>query len=123
MISVIIPSLNEPYLQKTVEDLYQHAEGEIEVLVGHDEIDQIGQRAQMNKLAMKAKGEYIMKLDAHCSMGPGFDRIMLEDMDDTTIMAPYLLPLDAERWQVRFDKRITMSYSRRLCASRVRASW
>jgi hypothetical protein len=105
MLSIIIPSLNEPYLQKTVQDIYQHAEGEIEVLVGHDEEDQIGQRAQMNKLAIQARGEYIMKTDAHCSFGQGFDRIMLQDFTPDMIMAPYLLALDAEKWIVRSDKR------------------
>jgi glycosyltransferase involved in cell wall biosynthesis len=110
MITVIIPSKNEPYLQKTVEDLYQHAEGEIEVLVGHDEEDQIGQRAQMNKLASRANGKYIMKLDAHCSMGQGFDRIMLEDFTEDMIMAPYLLPLDAEKWQVKPQPRHSLYY-------------
>lgn len=98
MISVIIPSLSEPYLQKTIKDLYEHAVGEIEILVGHDEDDQIGQRAQMNRLAKRAKGDVLMKCDAHCSFGPGFDKIMLEDMDDRTILAPFLLPLNGETW-------------------------
>lgn len=41
-----------------------------------------------------------MKTDAHCSFGQGFDRIMLEDIKDNQIMAPIMLPLDAERWIV-----------------------
>lgn len=109
MISIIIPSKNEPYLQKTVEDIKRHAEGEVEVLVGIDDVEQIGQRAQMNKLARQAKGEYIMKVDAHCSFGQGFDRILLEDIQDNQIVAPYLLVLDAENWKVRTDKK-TSSY-------------
>jgi glycosyltransferase involved in cell wall biosynthesis len=105
MISIIIPSKNEPYLQQTIADIYKHAEGEIEILVGHDEEDQIGQRAQMNRLAVKARGQFIMKTDAHCSFGQGFDRIMLEDYEPDMIMAPYLLALNAEKWIVRSDKR------------------
>jgi len=119
MISIIIPSKHEPYLDKTVEDIHRNARGDIEVLVGHDETENIGQRAMMNKLARQAKGEYIMKCDAHCSFGPGFDTIMLEDTDDDTILAPFLLPLDGETWTVGnnrhsayvFDTTLTMHHA------------
>jgi glycosyltransferase involved in cell wall biosynthesis len=106
MISIIIPSLNEKYLDKTVEDIQEHAVTPIEILVGDDAKEKLGQRALMNKLAREATGRYIMKVDAHCSFGPGFDAIMLEDMRDNWILAPYLLPLDAENWKVRFDKKM-----------------
>lgn len=108
-LSIIIPSKQEPYLQKTVDDIKRNAVTDPEILVGIDDEEQIGQRAQMNKLARQAKGEYIMKTDAHCSFGPGFDRIMLDDIQDNQIMAPYLLVLDAENWKVRMDKK-TSSY-------------
>lgn len=119
MISIIIPSLHEPYLQKTVEDITKHAETEIEILVGDDAVEKLGQRALMNKLARKAHGEYIMKCDAHCSFGQGFDRIMLEDMDKRTILAPYLLPLNGETWKTSnnrhsayvFDSQLTMHHA------------
>lgn len=109
MLSIIIPSKSEPYLQKTVEDIKRNAVTNPEILVGIDDDEQIGQRAQMNRMARKARGKYIMKTDAHCSFGPGFDQIMLDDIQDNQIMAPYLLVLDAENWLVRSDKR-TSSY-------------
>jgi len=109
MISIIIPSYNEPYLQQTVDDIKCHAVTPIEILVGLDDEEHIGQRAQMNKMARKAKGEYILKCDAHVSFGPGFDKILLESIQDNQIVAPYLLVLDAENWKVRPDKR-TSSY-------------
>lgn len=128
MISVIIPAKNEPHLQRTVDDLFAHAETDIEVIVGLDgwkpekltaphlnrflaiyEEESIGQRAMMNLCAQAASGHYIMKTDAHCSFGPGWDTIMLKDIDERTILAPYLLVLDAEHWTVRPDKR-TSSY-------------
>ena len=114
MISVIIPSLNEPYLEKTVADIQQHAVGEIEILVGDDAVEKLGQRALMNKLARQAKGEYIMKCDAHCSFGPGFDKIMLEDMDDKTIMAPFLLPLDGETWTLSNNRHSSFVFDTNL---------
>lgn len=140
MISILIPSRNEPYLQKTVDDIFAHAETDVEVLVGMDgytdaltmkdtsrvkviqEPEPIGQRAMMNRLAKMAEGKYLMKTDAHCSFGPGFDRIMLEDMQDDVIMAPYLLVLDAERWAPQhkpksssycFDTNLVFQYNQR----------
>jgi glycosyltransferase involved in cell wall biosynthesis len=128
MISIIIPARNEPHLQRTIDDLFAHAETDIEVIVGLDgwkpkelhaplsrflvvyEEKSIGQRAMMNRLAECSTAKYVMKLDAHCSMAQGFDRVMLEDMDGKTIMAPYLLPLDADTWTVRHQPRHSMYY-------------
>lgn len=101
-ITIIIPSKNEKYLKKTILDIDEHAETDVEILF----MDGGGQREQMNHMAKNARGHYIMKVDAHCSFGPGFDRIMLEDMRENWILAPYLLPLDAEKWKVRFDKKM-----------------
>lgn len=97
-LSIVIPSLNEQYLDKTVEDIKRHAETNIEVLVGDDAVEKLGQRALTNKLVREAKGKYIMKSDAHCLYSQGFDRKMLEHADSKTILAPYLLKLDAENW-------------------------
>jgi hypothetical protein len=117
MISILIPSRNEPYLQRTIQDIREHAETDIEILTEED--PGIGQRALTNKLCKQAKGEFVFKVDAHCSFSQGFDRVLLESMDDKTIMAPYLLILDAERWEVRnkptasryyFDRDFVMQY-------------
>lgn len=115
MISVLIPARNEVYLPNTVADLLLHAEGEIEIVIGldgwdceipsdprvvvHKEPVAIGQRAITNKLAKLAKGEWLMKCDAHCSFSQGFDLKLLKDMTKDTIMAPALMRLDAERWR------------------------
>lgn len=107
MISIIIPSKNEPYLDKTVEYIHKNAHGVVEVLVGDDGKEGIGQRAMMNKLARQAKYPWIMKIDAHCSMGIGFDTIMLEDMRDNWIMAPLLMPLEAETWTINHHKKMS----------------
>lgn len=103
MLSILIPTKNEPYLQRTIEDLKENAVGEIEILTEEDE--GLGQRALTNKLARKAKGEWIMKTDAHCSFGYGFDQKILKDMDERTIMAPYMMVLDAENWTVKPEKK------------------
>ena len=74
-LSIVIPSLNEPYLDKTVEDIKRHAETDIEVLVGDDAVEKLGQRALTNKLVREAKGKYVMKCDAHVSFSQGLSLI------------------------------------------------
>lgn len=107
MISIIIPSKSEPYLDQTVEDVHRNARGKIEVLVGDDGKECIGQRAMMNKLAKQAKYPYLMKLDAHCSMGPGFDTIMLEDMRENWVLAPLVMPLDPLSWRINHHNKMS----------------
>ena len=97
-LSILIPSLNEPYLQKTLEDLEKHIEGDTEILWEED--PGIGQRALMNKLARKAKGKYLMKVDAHCSLSQGFDVEMMRLMNENTVVVPTLATLDVKNWTV-----------------------
>jgi len=102
-LSIIIPARNEKYLQRTVEDILEHIEGDTEIIVGTDgdkSVPPIGQRALINVLAGQSDAKYIMKVDGHCSFSQGFDVEMTRAMDDKTIMSPYMLKLDAENWQV-----------------------
>src|SRR3990167_3266194 len=124
-LSILIPSRSEQYLQRTVEDIFEHSEADTEVLVFLDEIDSsleeiyeslhskyherigifyshesVGQRAATNELAKQSKAKYVMKLDAHCSFAQGFDRVLLSAMDDNTVMTPMLCRLDAKEWNI-----------------------
>lgn len=122
-LSILIPARNEEWLHRTIEDILEHTEADIEVLVGldgwtydthiydHPKIDwvtqqpSIGQRAMTNRLAEMAKGKYLMKVDAHCSFSQGFDRIMLEAMDENTVMIPRTLNLHAYDWVCTCGRR------------------
>ena len=104
-LSILIPSRQEKYLQHTVDDINEHKEADTEVLCFED--DGRGQRAATNHLARQAKGKYVMKTDAHCSFAQGFDRIMLQQMDDRTILTPILMPLDGESWAINGKKQMT----------------
>ena len=91
MISVIIPAFNEPYLQRTIDDLLTKASGDIEIIVVLDgywpsvllpdyknvtvihRSVQMGMRHAINSAARLAKGQYLMKCDAHCAFEKGFD--------------------------------------------------
>lgn len=121
-LSILIPSKNEPYLQRTIEDiisnsaLYPH---DLEILAEEDY--GLGQRGLTNKLCRMALGEYVMKVDAHCSFGPDFDEIMLSEIDDHTILSPQMGVLDPISWTINgkkmttrycFDTNLVMQYDK-----------
>jgi glycosyltransferase involved in cell wall biosynthesis len=97
MISVIIPAHNEErFLNRTIQNIYDTAEDEIEVLVllqGYkQEVDSraiimnwdfnCGERAAMNHMANVSNGEYLLRIDAHCDFQPkGWDKKMVEVLE------------------------------------------
>ena len=94
--AVLIPSRNEIWLKKTVEDVLSHMEEDSIVTVVLDGPqpdpdlpddrrvvtiklnESIGQRAATNLAARMSDAEYVFKLDAHCSVDRGFDRKLCE---------------------------------------------
>jgi len=117
MISFIITAKNEPYLEKTIEDIRKNTVGDIEILAEED--DGRGQRAMLNKLAKKATRPHILKLDAHCTIGPRFDEIMVRELGYKEVLMPLLFPLDGEQWTINhhnpmssyvFDTRLVMHF-------------
>lgn len=117
-LSILIPSKNEPYLEKTIEDLKSKIRGDTEILWREDY--GIGQRALTNELAREAKGEYVMKIDAHVSFSEGFDTALISEMEERMILAPILLVLDPITWsingkkqmaQFRFDDNFVMQHA------------
>lgn len=58
----------------------------------------IGQRAATNLAARLSSAKYVMKCDAHCAFGPGFDAIMMADMQDDWTMVPKMYNLHAFDW-------------------------
>lgn len=117
MISIIIPSKNEKYLEKTIRGILESATGAIEVLpvldgyepseiindprVHYLRVNSIGMRAAINTAVAVAKGEYLMKLDAHCLVPKGFDEVLSEDCKDNWVVIPRRYRLDPENWRVR----------------------
>lgn len=121
-VSVIIPARKEPYLKNTVRDLYANAAGDIEVivvldgwqpekrlkrykglrLVQHDK--PLGMRQSINDGAEMATGKYLMKIDAHCSIGEGWDEILQDDCADNWIVVPRRYRWDAPTWDFWTDK-------------------
>lgn len=121
-VSIIIPSCKEVFLTKTINDLISKARGEVEVIAVLDGYwpepiglaplpehknlivlhrgRQMGMRASINAAAAVAKGEFLMKCDAHCMFEEGYDEILKADCDDNWIVIPRRHSLDAENWKI-----------------------
>lgn len=121
-LSVIIPSRNEKYLEKTVDDLFAKARGDVEVVVLCDETYQPlkerpnlrviqkkgkpGLRSAMNQAIEAATGKYIMKTDGHCMFGEGFDTILMAECDDNWVVIPRRYSLIPESWEINHARPI-----------------
>lgn len=118
-LSILIPSRNEMFLKRTVDDLLDNIEADTEILIGldgkwsdpgipqHPRVniiyypEPIGQRAMTNQLCKLSRAKYVAKVDAHCSFDKGFDRKMIEGMQeagDDVAMAPTMRNLHAFDW-------------------------
>jgi glycosyltransferase involved in cell wall biosynthesis len=118
-VSVIIPARNEAYLQRTIEDVLAHCHLPVEVLVGLDGPEQqapeisdprvrfiknnkrAGMRPTLNRLARKATGTYLLKLDAHCQIAEGMDAALLAVWKRGDAVVGRRYDLDVKRWQRR----------------------
>lgn len=115
-LSILIPARNEMFLSKTIADILMHSEANTEIIAvldGQWSIDpipdhprltliyhpeSIGQRAATNEAARLADSKYVMKVDAHCAFDQGFDRKLLEDMQDDWTQVPIMKNLHAFDW-------------------------
>lgn len=57
-----------------------------------------GMRPGINAGVQIAKGEYILKADAHTKWGEGFDEILKADCDDDWVVVPRRMSLDPVNW-------------------------
>jgi len=118
-LSILIPARNEEFLYKTIEDILENIEADTEIIavldgewanpqiVDNDRVnliyvsEAIGQRAATNLACKLSKAKYVMKVDAHCSFDKGFDRKMIERMDDNWTMVPVMRNLWGFDWNCR----------------------
>ena len=127
MVSAIIPAFKEPYLNKTLNSLLASVVGDIEILPVFDGRkpdeplredsrikpiflkDHVGMRGCINAGLKVAQGEYVMKVDAHCVFGPGFDKILTEDCKENWLMIPRRYVLNEDKWD-KDETRPVMDY-------------
>ena len=131
MLSIIIPSKTEKFFKRTIEDVLEKATGDIEIYAvtdGYEEIDKVTdprviylplelsahnqKRHGINKAVSLCKGEYVMSLDAHCMMAPGFDTQLIKDHKPNWVQIPRRHRLDPENWclQPQGDTRPPIDY-------------
>ena len=111
LISVLIPSRNEEFLSRTIEDILKNTDDTTEIIAVLDGEwanpglpdnsrltviylpESVGQRAATNLACKLSRAKYIIKCDAHVSFDKGLDRKMLEAFEksgDNTLMAPVM---------------------------------
>lgn len=115
-ITVVIPSRNEQFLEPTIKDLLSKAHGDVEIIVAldgywHDfQIDDPrvifihwgkaqGMRRGIDAAAAIGTGDFLMKIDAHCSVSDGYDVALSSSCEPNWVMIPRRYSLDAEKWE------------------------
>lgn len=132
-VGIIIPARNEPYLTKTVHDVFAKARGDIRVFAvlegyypdGWKETSEMypgrlisihhgqphGMRSSINQVANVAIDcDYLMKTDAHCMFSHGFDVMLSSDCPSKSVMVPRRFRLDPEKWVRIEDSRPPVDY-------------
>jgi len=127
-VSIVIPCRSETYevspgvsvIARTVQDIFEKATGDIEVIVGfdgppytpipdHENLIVLhrqweGTKPTINAMVDIANGKYIMKADGHCMFSEGFDETLQIGMEDNWVVMPRFYVLDAENWRWQDDR-------------------
>jgi glycosyltransferase involved in cell wall biosynthesis len=120
LVSVIIPSRKERFLNDTLREVYDKFMGNFEVIVTLDGKDEErlpwvqyiynerpkGMRTAINQAVDIAKGKYIMKLDAHCMLDEGIDLKLVADHKPKWVQIPRRKRLNAHLWKIDKDKPV-----------------
>lgn len=118
-VSIIIPSCKERFLPQTIHDLLSKAHGDVEIIAVLDGYwpdprivedrrvillhrgVQLGMRAGINAAVQVARGEYLLKIDAHCMVADGYDMTLRADCADNWVVVPRRYSLDPEAWAIK----------------------
>ncbi len=119
-LSFLIPSRNEIFLARTIQDILENTSDQTEIIVVLDGkwadppiVDNervniiyvpeaIGQRAATNLACKLSKAKYVCKVDAHCSFDKDWDLKMFEAFEktgDNVTMVPIMRNLWAYDWK------------------------
>ena len=128
-LSILIPARREMFLARTIEDVLANIYGDTEIIAildgewadppipDHPRVrlvylpTAIGQRAATNLAARISTARFVMKLDAHCAVAPGFDLALMQtdaeiDRPDLT-QIPMMYNLHAFNWRCQTCGRET----------------
>lgn len=116
-LSILMPARHEQFLAQTIKNILANIEGDTEIIAvcdgnwpdppveDHPRVtliyhsQSIGQRAATNEAARLSEAKYVMKMDAHCAVGPGFDKILMADIDYDWTVVPQMRNLHAFDWK------------------------
>jgi len=110
MISVLISTINDPHLIRTIEEIRKTADGEVEFIVINDggeplvvpdsivisHPNMLGRRVSFNRAAKIASGNYLLITDPHCSMSEHWDTKMIESCGDKNLVFSVLRDMDED---------------------------
>lgn len=126
-LSVIIPTVNDPALVKTVQDVINRSRTFPEILVMADSVDvdidqlgvrvirneqRLGLRGNVNKGMNLARGEWLVKLDDHCMLSSGWDEVLLESVQKDWVVVPRRYQLDPVQWCIYNNDPTPIDYER-----------
>jgi len=126
-LSCIVPSYKDPSLHKTIDSILDNAVGEVEINVVLDAywpIQQIrddprikvlhlgknrGMREAINAGVLMSTGDVLMRTDEHCSFAKGFDKAIIDALEDDQIVTPTRYELDVVNWKRMSDPAVNFT--------------
>jgi hypothetical protein len=126
MVSVLIATINDPNVNRTVDEIRKTADGQVEFIVvndggtpltlpgatviEHSEI--MGRRVSFNQAARMALGDYLLIIDPHCSMSEHWDTYMKEACGRDNLVFPVIRDIFPDTWQYRPGEYLHVSMNR-----------
>lgn len=122
-LSIIVPSFEEPFLNKTLHSLLDNSvEGMeiIPVIDGYEPKEPLpsdpriapiylkenkGMRGAINAGLEAARGDFVAKADAHCAFALGFDGVLMKSCEENHLTIPRRYSLDEVSWGVNGLRR------------------
>ena len=118
-VTVIIPTINDPHLERTLQTVSKNACGDVAFVIINDGGEPIpklnvdceykiishgrcqGRRVSINEAARMANRHYLFILDAHCSMSEGWDLKMAESCTGNNLVHCVIRDMDATTWEYK----------------------
>ena len=113
-VSVILAARGEKHLARMVAHLFERLTDDTEIIVVQDgppyqalperprlrvfNRQYAGLKPSVNFAAAEARGEYLLKLDAHCAVSEGLDVVLRRDMEPNWMVVPRFYTLDGDTW-------------------------
>lgn len=122
MVSVIIPTINDPHLIRTINSIWGTRVNDIEFIIINDggklldisncsidldkikviqNLKQLGRRISINSAAAMATGEYLFIIDSHCSMIQGWDVKLAQSCGKKNIAYSIIRDMHPDTWEYK----------------------